>query len=122
MPKIALRYKGSDEAMLRKLKASDGVVHVESVDAREILAAEGTEYEYVGPVAAPASAPKQVMTTSGKPMPKEPLPDGKRVSDGMTVDDMKDALKKAGVQFPSDAKKAELAELVDRNLELEKKD
>lgn len=40
---------------------------------------------------------------------------GKPASDGMTVDEMKDHLRKQNVAFPSDAKKAELAELVDRH-------
>jgi hypothetical protein len=33
----------------------------------------------------------------------------------MTTDEMRTALKEKNVQFPADAKKAELAELVDRH-------
>jgi hypothetical protein len=38
-----------------------------------------------------------------------------RASEGMTSDEMREALKAKNVQFPPDAKKAELAELVDRH-------
>jgi hypothetical protein len=40
---------------------------------------------------------------------------GGRASEGKTADEMREALKAKGVQFPPDAKKAELAELVDRH-------
>lgn len=45
MPKIALRYTGSDEAMQKRLESSDGVQYFEPIDAREILATPGNEYE-----------------------------------------------------------------------------
>lgn len=45
MTKIALRYTGSDEAVKRRLEATDGVQYFEPVDAREILATPGNEYE-----------------------------------------------------------------------------
>jgi hypothetical protein len=45
MPKIALRYTGSDEAMLKRLEATDGVHYAEPVDAKEILATPGNEFE-----------------------------------------------------------------------------
>jgi len=40
---------------------------------------------------------------------------GAPASEGMTSEEMRTALKAKGVQFPADAKKAELAELVDRH-------
>jgi hypothetical protein len=43
--KIGLRYTGSDEREIARLKATDGVLYVEPVDAREILATPGNEYE-----------------------------------------------------------------------------
>jgi hypothetical protein len=197
MPKIALRYTGSDEAMTKRLEATDGIQLVEAIDAREILATPDCEYEIdeesrkqfgmqydprlfsaggkpgdqvakpedEGKVNVPQlngmdaelqtglSAEKygrsQVvkavpdgsqptatmpMTTMGRSLvmeerrdeaaavaeqrrdyQKAPEENGAPASQGKTVDEMKEALKAKGVQFPPDAKKAELAELVDRH-------
>jgi hypothetical protein len=45
MPKIALRYTGSDEALMKRLEATEGLQYFEPVDAREVLATPGCEYE-----------------------------------------------------------------------------
>lgn len=45
MPKIALRYVGSDENMQKQLEATDGVAFMEPVDAREVLASGNEDYE-----------------------------------------------------------------------------
>lgn len=184
MPKIALRYMGDDKAMRQKLEATDGVQYFEPVDAREILATPGNDYEpdeesrkllgiqfdprlkglnvpqlhgadaelqtglsaeKYGRSQVVQAVPSGVqptafapMTTTGRPLslddaregagagsgdprmgfqqPQETGDNGgKPASEGMTVEQMRDALKSKGVQFPHDAKKAELAELVDRN-------
>ena len=80
-----------------------------------------------------ASAPTAMMpmSTSGRPLnidevgkdapadyqkaPETKPSGGAPASEGMTSDEMRTALKAKGVQFPADAKKAELAELVDRH-------
>jgi len=83
--------------------------------------------------AVPDVAPTMMrpMTTSGRPLDinevgkdappdttsyqKAPESGGAPASEGMTSEEMRTALKAKGVQFPADAKKAELAELVDRH-------
>jgi hypothetical protein len=191
MPKIALRYTGSDEAMQKRLEATDGIQLFEPVDAREVLATPDCEYEIdeesrkqfgmqydprlfsaggkqgdevakpedEGKVNVPQlhgmdaelqtglSAEKygrsQVvkavpdgsqatatmpMTTMGRSLVLEERrnesaaspqyqqsKEESKASEGKTSDEMREALKAKGVQFPPDAKKAELAELVDRH-------
>jgi hypothetical protein len=187
--KIGLRYTGDDEAMQKKLEASDGVQYFEPIDAREILSSPGQDYEIdeesrkmIGmqfdprlkgegsdainipqlqsedaelqtglsaekygrsqvvkavPNAAQPTA-MNPLTTSGRPlnidevgtqaaadarMGYQQAPEegggsqsgGAPASEGMTSEEMRTALKAKGVQFPADAKKAELAELVDRH-------
>jgi len=189
--KIGLRYTGDDEALNKKLEATDGVQYFEPIDAREILSTPGQDYEIdeesrklVGQQFDPRyhgegedkinipqlqsgdaelqtglSAEKygrsqvvqavpdavsptamRPMTTSGRPLNLEEAQSGehagsgdprmgfqqakveeskqendKPASEGMTSDEMRAALKAKNVQFPADAKKAELAELVDRH-------
>lgn len=189
MPKIGLRYTGDDEAMVKRLEATDGVQMVEPIDAREILSTPGNEYEIdeesrkmigelydprmQGDVNVPQlhgmdaelqtglSAEKygrnqvvkavpegsmptamQPMTTTGRPLNLEEARKGeyagapakaepaaqstqqqdnsigggsKAPSEGMSAEEMRQALTAKNVQFPPDAKKAELAELVDRH-------
>lgn len=191
MPKIALRYTGGDEAITKRLEASDGIQLVEPIDAREILATPDCEYEIdeesrkqfgmqydprlFGANAKPGdeaakpedegkvnipqlhgmdaelqtglSAEKygrsQVvkavpdgsqptatmpMSTMGRSLVMDErrdeavaakeyqkAPEQGKSSEGMTADEMREALKAKNVQFPPDAKKAELAELVDRH-------
>jgi hypothetical protein len=186
MPKIALRYKGDDEALNKKLEATEGVQLFEPIDAREILASSedyeideesrkllGMQYDprFVGEGENAVNIPQlqgadaelstglsaekygrsQVvkavpegsqptasmpMSTTGRSLNLEerrnesaagvandprmgyqqaPQDGGTRASEGMTTDEMRAALKAKGVQFPADAKKAELAELVDRS-------
>lgn len=183
--KIGLRYTGDDEALNKKLEATEGVQYFEPIDAREILSSPGQDYEIdeesrkmIGmqfdprlkgegddavnipqlqsedaelqtglsaekygrsqvvkavPNAAQPTA-MNPLTTSGRPLnieevrsgtadprmgyqqaPETNTSDGKPASEGMTSDEMRAALKAKGVQFPADAKKAELAELVDRH-------
>jgi len=187
--KIGLRYTGDDEALNKKLEATDGVQYFEPIDAREILSSPGQDYEIdeesrklIGMQFDPRLGNKQSMrkagkegdeeeainipqlqgadaelqtglsaekygrsqvvkavpdaaptmmnpvTTSGRPLnieevgkdaptdyQKAPQEGGTRASEGKTSDEMREALKAKGVQFPPDAKKAELAELVDRH-------
>jgi len=211
--KIALRYTGDDEAMQKRLEATNGVAYFEPVDAREILATPDNEYEVdedsrkligmqfdptgrmssteqkepqknadgsevinipqlnaadaelqtglsaekygrsqVVKAVPEAAIPTSMMpmTTTGRPLDlekarsgegggsgdpamgfqqakQEPTERDKRqeqekqqqnsgpASEGMTSEEMKAALKAKNVQFPADAKKAELAELVDRH-------
>jgi hypothetical protein len=209
--KIALRYTGDDEAMQKRLEATDGIAYFEPIDAREILATPDNEYEVddesrklIGMQLDPtgrmrsseepqknpdgsdvinipqlnaadaelqtglsaekygrsqvvkavpeAALPTSMMpmTTTGRPLDlekarsgesagsmdpamgfqqakQEPTERDKRqeqekqqqnsgpASEGMTSEEMKAALKAKNVQFPADAKKAELAELVDRH-------
>ena len=184
--KIGLRYTGDDEALNKKLEATDGVQYFEPIDAREILSSPGQDYEIdeesrkmIGmqfdprlkgegddainipqlqsedaelqtglsaekygrsqvvkavPNAAQPTA-MNPLTTSGRPLnidevgtqaavdarmgyqtaPETKPSGGAPASEGMTSDEMRTALKAKGVQFPADAKKAELAELVDRH-------
>jgi hypothetical protein len=184
--KIGLRYTGDDEALNKKLEATDGVQYFEPIDAREILSSPGQDYEIdeesrkmIGmqfdprlkgegenainipqlqsedaelqtglsaekygrsqvvkavPNAAQPTA-MYPMTTSGRPLdidevgsesadPRmgyqtapetKPSDNGTPPSEGMTSEEMRTALKAKNVQFPADAKKAELAELVDRH-------
>lgn len=44
-PQIGLRYLGDDENVKRRLQATNGVQYFEPVDAREVLATPGGEYE-----------------------------------------------------------------------------
>jgi hypothetical protein len=178
--KIGLRYTGDDEALNKKLEATEGVQYFEPIDAREILSSPGQDYEIdeesrklIGlqfdprlkgegddavnipqlqgadaelqtglsaekygrsqvVKAVPDVAPTAMnpMTTSGRPLdidevgkdaPSDPragyqqAKETSRASEGMTTDEMRTALKEKNVQFPADAKKAELAELVDRH-------
>jgi hypothetical protein len=207
MAKVALRYKGDDEAMQKRLEGSEGIVLVEPIDAREILASsedyeiddesrkmigmqfdprlfgangkpgdkvakpedegkanvpqlQGDDAELQTGLSAEKYGRSQVvkgvpegsqptamrpMTTMGQslnleerreqsaaaaaanPPPPPPPPrmglqqqspsaqDNKPPSEGMTSEEMREALKAKNVQFPPDAKKAELAELVDRH-------
>jgi hypothetical protein len=45
MPKIALRYTGDDKAVQARLEATNGLQYFEPVDAREVLATPGNEYD-----------------------------------------------------------------------------
>jgi len=189
--KIGLRYTGDDEALSKRLEATDGVQYFEPIDAREILSTPDSDYEvdeesrkligqqfdprYHGEGEDKINIPQlqsgdaelqtglsaekygrsqvvqavpdavsptamRPMTTSGRPLNLEQAQSGevagsgdprvgfqqakvepkqqendKPASEGMTSEEMKAALRAKNVQFPADAKKAELAELVDRH-------
>lgn len=125
MKKIALRYVGKDEALAAKLKKTNGLQMFEPVDAREVLAAEGTEYEYhqedqTNVSSGPVPTAQRPMTTMGKPIEQKntlnPNNPTSNPSEGKTVDELKAALLERSIPFPSDARRAELAELYDRNV------
>jgi hypothetical protein len=186
--KIGLRYTGDDEALSKKLEATDGVQYFEPIDAREVLSTPGSDYEVdeesrkmigmqfdprlkgegddavnipqlqsedaelqtglsaekYGRSQVVKAVPNAVsptamnpMTTSGRPLDLEQAQSGEvagsgdprmgyqqakqeeqqksKASEGMTADEMRAALSAKNVQYPADAKKAELAELVDRH-------
>ena len=79
MPKIGLRYTGSDEREVQRLKVTKGVRYFEPVDAREVLATPGAEYEpdeesraQIGRLYDPRFMPQQ-NGKAGKPLdPNDP--------------------------------------------------
>lgn len=180
MPKIALRYVGDDKKQQERLKATGGVSYHEPVDAREILATPGNDYEIdedsrkliglqynpalkglnvpqlqgddaemqtglsadkygrsqvvkaIPDGSAPAPTAMRPMSTTARPLDLDAARAGeqyavgdprftgqqqqlKPASEGLKVEDMKELLDKRGIQYPHDAKKPELAELVDRH-------
>ena len=174
MPKIALRYTGDDEAHKKSLESTGGVMYVEPVDAREILASPGNEYEpdedsrkligiHFDPrlkglnvpqlqgenaelqtglsaekygraqvvKAVPDSSMPTAMrpfTTTGRPLSLDEAREGTAgtqrddfeqqepvapLSHGKSKEELKNELRKRDVEFPSNASKDELAELLD---------